>query len=104
MLLEEYKKLLKENITKIYKHAPPKLEASIEFEVKYIASKLTLSERIERLEKPPAYITLKYHKENFHASTPYRLINPCKSEIGKISKQILEGINNDLPAKLNINP
>ena len=46
---------------------------------------------------------MKDHKENFHASTPCRLINPCKSEIGKISKQILEGINNDLLAKLNIN-
>ena len=88
MPLEEYNKLLKENITKTYKHAPPMLEASINFEAKHIASKLALSDRIERLAKTPAYITLKDHKENFHASTPCRLINPCKSEIGKISKRI----------------
>ena len=88
MPLEEYNKLLKENITKTYKHAPPKLEASINFEAKHIASKLALSDRIEHLAKTLAYITLKDHKENFHASTPCRLINPCKSEIGKISKRI----------------
>ena len=46
---------------------------------------------------------MKEHKENFHASTQCRLINPCKNKIGKISKRILEGINNDLLAKLNIN-
>ena len=69
MPLEEHNKLLKENITKTYKHAPPKLEASINFEAKHIASKLALSDRIERLAKTPAFITLKDHKENFHAST-----------------------------------
>ena len=99
----EYNKLLKENITKTYRHAPPNLEASINFEAKHIASKLVLSDHIECLAKTPAYKTLKDHKENFHASTPCRLINPCKSEIGEISKWILEGINNDLLAKLNIN-
>ena len=99
----EYNKLLKENITKTYRHAPPNLEASINFEAKHIASKLVLSDHIECVAKTPAYKTLKDHKENFHASTPCRLINPCKSEIGEISKWILEGINNDLLAKLNIN-
>ena len=32
-----------------------------------------------------------------------RLINPCKSEIGKVSKQLLEKINNQLLEKLNVN-
>ena len=90
-------------ITRTYKHAPSKLETSINFETKHIASKLAFSDRMERLAKTPAYRILKDHKENFHASTPCRLINPCKSEIGKISKRLLEGINNNLPAKLNIN-
>ena len=70
---------------------------------KHIASKLALSDHIEHLVKTPAYVTLKDHKQNFHVSTPCRLINPCKSEIGKISKWILEGINNNLMTKLNIN-
>ena len=69
MHLEEYNKLLKENITRTYKHASSKLEASINFKVKHIASKLAFCDRIERLAKAPAYITLKNQKENFHAST-----------------------------------
>ena len=34
MPLEEYNKLLKENITRTYKHTPSKLEASINFVAK----------------------------------------------------------------------
>ena len=103
MTLEEENKLLNENITRTYKHIPPKLETSINFETKHIASKLALSDSTENLAKTPAYITLKDHKEKFIASTPCRLNNPCKNEMGKICKQILGGINNHLLAKLNLN-
>ena len=103
MCAGDYNKLLKGNITKTYKHAPPKLEKSINLEAKHIATNLKLDDRIERLARTPAYITLKYHKENFHVNTPCRLINPCKSKIGKISKQLLEKINNQLLEKLNVN-
>ena len=36
---------------------------------------------------------MKDHKENFHNNTKCRLINPAKSQIGKISKQILQENN-----------
>ena len=39
-----------------------------------------------------SFITLKDHKENFKNKPTCRLINPCKPEIGKISKQLLEKI------------
>ena len=80
MHLEEYNKLLKENITKTYKQAPQTLEASANFEAKHIAGKLARTDCIERLAKTPAYITLKDYNENFHVSTLSGLINPCKSE------------------------
>ena len=79
MCTGDYNKLLKDNITKTYKHAPPKLEKSINLEAKHIATNLKLDDRIERLARTPAYITLKDHKENFYVNTPCRLINPCKS-------------------------
>ena len=63
MPLEEYKKLLKENITRRYKLARPKLEAWINFETKDKASKLALRDRIECLAKTPAYVTLKDHQK-----------------------------------------
>ena len=40
-----------------------------------------------------AYITIKDHKEDFPNKISCRLINPSKSDIGKISKQILDKIN-----------
>ena len=40
MCTGDYQKLLKDNITKTYKHAPPKLEKSIILEAKHIATNL----------------------------------------------------------------
>ena len=80
------KKLLKENVTKTYKKSTKLIEKSINLEAKNIAKKLDLVERVECLEKNPAFITRKDHKENFQASLPCRLINPSKSELGKVSK------------------
>ena len=62
-----------------------------------------LDDRIEYVAKAPAYITLKGHKDNFRSAHPCRLINPCKSEIGKISKSILENINRNLVKLLQVN-
>ena len=40
--------------------------------------------------KKQASITLKDHKDNFHDNPKCRLINPTKSELGKVSKQKVE--------------
>ena len=99
----EHSKLLKENVTKTYKKAPEKLQKSINLEAKSIASKLKLSDRIEKLAEAPAYVTLKDHKENFRSKPSCRLINPSKNEIGKISKIILEKIHKKLLKELDFN-
>ena len=103
MLTSEHNKLLKENVTKTYKKAPEKLQKSINLEAKSIATKLNLSGRIEKLAEAPAYITLKDHKENFRSKPSYRLINPSKNKIWKISKIVLEKINNKLLKELDFN-
>ena len=48
MATYEHKKRLKENITKTYKKASEKLQKSINLKAKFIASKLKLSDRIEK--------------------------------------------------------
>ena len=63
---EQYKKLLKDNVTNTYKKFSDILEKSINVEAKHIAKKLELSDRIEHLARNPAFITLKDHKENFN--------------------------------------
>ena len=100
---QDYRKLLHENITKSYKKSPTCLEKSINLEAKETAAGFKLDNRIEYMAKAPAYITLKDHKDNFRSAHPCRLINPCKSEIGKISKSILENINRSLLKLLQVN-
>ena len=72
-------------------------------EAKSIATKLKLSDRIEKLAEAPAYVTLKDHKGNFWSKPSCRLINLCKNEIWKISKIVLEKINKKLLKELDFN-
>ena len=90
---DQYTKLLDDNVTKTYKKAPAACEIDISTEDKRIATELELADRIDVTAKNEAFVTLKDHKPNFNNKPSCRLINPTKSEIGKISKQILEKIN-----------
>ena len=100
---QDYKKSLHENITKSYKKSPTNLKKSINLEAKKIAAGVKLDDRIEYMAKAPAYITLKEHKDNFRSANLCCLVNPCKSEIGKIRKSILENINRNLLKLLQVN-
>ena len=60
---------------------------------KEIATKLNIDHKINSIAKQPAFITIKDHKANFKTNPSYRLINPAKSDIGKISKRILDYLN-----------
>ena len=54
-------------------------------------------------DKRPAFITLKYHKENFKSNQKCRLINASKSEMGIVSKKYLENIISKLISKFQYN-
>ena len=94
---------MKDNITKSDKKWTDRSEKAINMEAKNIAKKTQLGDRIESLTKTPAFTTLKDHKGNFQSSLPCRLINTSKSELGKISKSILENINQHLIKLLCVN-
>ena len=49
------------------------------------------------------FITLKDHKDNFLNNPSVRLINPAKNEMGRISKTILDNINNAVKHTLQLN-
>ena len=50
------------------------------------------------------FLTSKDHKDNFRVCFPkYRLLNPTKSELGKISKHILQQISTNIRTSLNVN-
>ena len=55
------------------------------------------------MAKQESFITLKDHKEGYRTNSKYRLLDPAKSQLGNISKQILQKISKILGSKLNLN-
>ena len=100
---KEHKKLFVNNITKSYRKSTERLEKAINMETRHIFKTLELDNRIECLAKNTAFISLKDHKPNFQSSLPCRLINLSKSDICKISKSILDRVNQNLRNKLQFN-
>ena len=68
-----------------------------------MSTKLKISDRTKLIARTPAFVTLKGHKVNFLSNPTFRLINPSKSKLGKVSKQLLERINSDINKKLKLN-
>ena len=55
------------------------------------------------MQEIKAHITIKDQKKNFPNKIPCRLINPSKSSFGKISKVILDKINNHIQKETSAN-
>ena len=100
---DQYEKLLRENITKTYRKADDSTEENIGHELKDITNKLEVSDRVEKIAQRQAFISLKDHKENFQNNPKCRLINPAKNNLGLISKEILDKINNSIRSKTKLN-
>ena len=98
-----YNDLLEKNIMESYKRAKPETTRAIHEKTKDIAVKLNIDDRADTTAKKDAFITLKDHKPNFTNKPICRLINPMRSEIGKVSKKILDRITNTIVQKCNFN-
>ena len=100
---DEYNNLLEKNITKGYKKATEQQTKQVEQAEKTTAKALALEDRMEAMAPKQAFITLKDHKPNFQNDPSCRLINPAKSELGKVSKQILDRINSQIKNNARLN-
>ena len=100
---KQYTDLLEKKITKSYKRSTDATARKIQREDKKITTKLEINDRVDITAKREAFITLKDHKPNFADKPTCRLINPTKSEVGKISKQILDRVNAKVIAATAIN-
>ena len=87
---KEYMTLVHKNVTKGYKKADWNVPDAITSVDKKVAEKLGLDDRIEVSANRDPFLTMKDHKPDFMNNPTCRLINPSKSEIGIISKQILD--------------
>ena len=100
---ETYEKLLHENITKTHQKTDKNKVRAINVDAKKIAKDLELKDRIEKMQESQCYITVKDHKEDFPYKISCRLINPSKSDIGKLSKIIFDKINSDILSTVQLN-
>ena len=100
---EKHKQMMHQNVTKEYKKCDDKVVDKVNSEDKKIAEELELDERIYAFSKRDAFITVKDHKDNFQNNTKCRLINPAKSDLGKVSKKILSRVVTALRKSSNLN-
>ena len=98
---DRYQKLLHDNITQSYKKALKNAKRDIDRKRKSFVKTLKIDDRMECNQA--SYITLKDHKENFRNNTKCRLINPSKSEVGRVSKKYLNDIIADVSRKTEVN-
>ena len=99
----EYNELLEKNIQKDYKKEKNESVKKINDSHKKIVRNLEIDDRVFKTTEREAFITLKDHKENFKNNPSCRLINPCKPEVGKVSKQILERVISEVKSKTGFN-
>ena len=97
-----YNKIMRDNVTANYVKTDNNTEYDINNKAFYITEELEISDRVEPIAQKNAYITIKDHKDNFPNNLKCRLINPAKSNIGKISQKILKEINDDIINQLEL--
>ena len=72
-------------------------------EAKSIAKSYKSAEKIDHLPRSETFITLKDHKDNIYNKASCRFISPRKNELVKISKKVIEQINQEILKKTDFN-
>ena len=70
---------------------------------KKIALVLDLEHRIEKMQQSESYVTVEDYKEDFPPKISCRLINTSKSDIGNISKHVLDKVNQKVRLVTEVN-
>ena len=55
------------------------------------------------MQEAEVFLTIQDHEEGFIHTLSFRLINPSKSDIGKINKYLLDSINGNILKQTNVN-
>ena len=91
------------SITSTYKKTNSNIKKQINKTGKNLMRDKEVIKRMERNKEDDSFITIKDHKENFDNHPTVRLINPAKNELGRISKLLLEKINQKISQKFELN-
>ena len=101
--VEDYNKLLENNITKDYKKTNTEAFDKTNKEDAELTHNLDIHDRVFKTTERQCFVTIKDHKPNFKNNTKCRLLNPTKPNIGQLSKVYTERINNDVKKATNLN-
>ena len=101
---EEYFTLINRELNKEYKKDElHSIENAINTNTKNVGDRLGIADKLEMLQKEDCSLLLKDHKQSFYREKQARLINPIKNQLGVVSKSILDSINTEARAKLEVN-
>ena len=100
---KEYKQILHETLTEKYRKADSSLLNTINNETLSIVKEIKLNGKVMKINNIPAFIILKDQKADFPNKVGCRLLNPMKSDLGKIAKKILDKMNSCIKTKTKLN-
>ena len=103
MDVKSYNKLLMENITKDYKKSSDAVVKSVNKRSAEIAKQLELDNRMEVYSDSKANMLIKDHKAGFPGNVSVRLINPSKTDLGRVSRCILQDLISDVNHAIKLN-
>ena len=92
----EYERILNDKITESYKLDHSDTITQINRDTAKFARKVNMIDRVGKFEEKCAYILFKDHKKNFPDKKQTRLINPTKTELGFVSKDVILKITSRL--------
>ena len=99
----DYNKYVRDNVTKTYKCSATNRIKNINYKSKSLGEKLVTDNTTEKMEETEAYVAVKDHTEGFPHKLSFGLINPSKSDTGKISKNLLNKVNKLMVLNSNVN-
>ena len=98
-----YLKEARNNITKDYKLSSSANFNIVNTKTARIAKSVGQEKNMEVYCPSEAFFTIKDHKEDFPSKIKVRVINPAKTDVGRISKQYLQNIVTEVNMKLKLN-
>ena len=99
---EAHRELMNKAIHDTYKKGADDVEEKMNKDARKIAIDLDIEDRVFKTERREAVFTLKDHKPNFANRPEVRLINPTKSELGRVSKQKLAKVVQNIKEKTGL--
>ena len=99
---EDYDRRFHDHITQDYKKGTLDDFNEVLRKDKIIAKDLDIDDRVFATMPREAYGTYKDTKDNFRENPKMRVLNPCKPELGRVSKQLLEKIVDEVREKTGL--